>query len=142
MLIPFINNVFALWGLILVVRLPWYRHVLFNLFPHITAFWHLKQMAIENNVTNGEIAHNEQFLHLPQCFQLFSAIIPAAINTDFPYFPVEVFNVVCFRFVVYNVGKSYIRIQIMTWLWMSSGKQCDYCHIFLSSNFSSFPTLV
>ena len=26
----------------------------------------------ENIVANGEIVHNEQFLHLPQCFQKLS----------------------------------------------------------------------
>ena len=36
---------------------------------------HLQQTTFENIVTKGEIAQNEQFLLLPQCFQLFSVII-------------------------------------------------------------------
>ena len=31
----------------------------------------LQQTTFENTVAKGEIAHNEQFLHLPQCFQLY-----------------------------------------------------------------------
>ena len=30
--------------------------------------------GVENIVANGEIAHHEQFLHLPQCFQHFLII--------------------------------------------------------------------
>ena len=32
----------------------------------------LEQMTFENIVAKGEIAYNEQFIHLPKCFQLFS----------------------------------------------------------------------
>ena len=34
---------------------------------HFDASW---QMTSENIMANEEIAHNELFLHLPQCFQL------------------------------------------------------------------------
>ena len=32
------------------------------------------QITYENIVAKGEIAHDEQFLLLPQCFQLFSRV--------------------------------------------------------------------
>ena len=32
------------------------------------------QTTFENIVAKGEIAHDEQFLHLPQCFQLYLII--------------------------------------------------------------------
>ena len=32
---------------------------------------HMQQTTFENIVTRGDIAHNEQFLILPQCFQLY-----------------------------------------------------------------------
>ena len=35
----------------------------------------ISDVNFEIIVTKGEIAHNEQFLHLPQCFQLYSIII-------------------------------------------------------------------
>ena len=37
-------------------------------------------MTFENIVTKGEIAQNEIFLLLPQCFKLFSVIIPTIIE--------------------------------------------------------------
>ena len=43
----------------------------FNPFPHIDAFLHLcSRQLFENTVTKEEIAQNEQFLLLPQCFPL------------------------------------------------------------------------
>ena len=35
---------------------------------------HLQQMSFENIVAKGDIAHNEQFLLLPQFFLLYSII--------------------------------------------------------------------
>ena len=46
-------------------------HVDFNPFPHTDAFWHLQQTTLENIVTKGEIAHNEQF---PFCHHVFNTI--------------------------------------------------------------------
>ena len=39
----------------------------------------LQQRIFENIVTNGEISHNEQFLHLPQWFQICLIITPPYI---------------------------------------------------------------
>ena len=44
---------------------------IFNLFPHIDAFWLLcSRWIFENIVTKEEIDQNKQFLLLPQCFPL------------------------------------------------------------------------
>ena len=40
----------------------------------------LQQMTFENMLAKGEIAQNEQFLHLPKSFQLFSVIVPSFIK--------------------------------------------------------------
>ena len=40
----------------------------------------MKQTTFENIVANGKIAHNEQFLHLPQCFRLYLIITPLFIE--------------------------------------------------------------
>ena len=42
--------------------------------------WFVKFYNSENIVANGEIALNEQFLHLPQCFQPYSIITLSLIN--------------------------------------------------------------
>ena len=49
---------------------PSYRHIL----------THLYQTTYENIVTKGEMAQYDQFLILPQCFQLFFVIIPVIID--------------------------------------------------------------
>ena len=59
-----------------------YDHLL-NPFPHINAF--LRRRLFENIVTKEEIAQNEQFLLLPQCFQLLVIGYPFNYR-DFPYF--------------------------------------------------------
>ena len=42
-----------------------------NPFPHIDAFWRLcSRQLFKNKVTKEEIAENEQFFLLPQCFLL------------------------------------------------------------------------
>ena len=47
-------------------------------FPHIDAFWPLcNRQLFENIVTKEEIAQNDQFLLLPQRFQLFTVIKPS-----------------------------------------------------------------
>ena len=40
----------------------------------------LQQTTFKNIEGNGDIAHHEQFLHLPQCFQLCLIIILAFIE--------------------------------------------------------------
>ena len=49
---------------------PTYRHFLTP----------LQQKTFENIVVKGKITHDEQFPHLPQCFQLFSAIKSRSIE--------------------------------------------------------------
>ena len=49
----------------------------------------LQQKTFENIVTNDEMAHNEQFHLLPQCFQLYSIMI-------FPH--IEIFHSVVYMF--------------------------------------------
>ena len=44
------------------------KETLFNPFPHIDAF--CSRWLFENIMTKEEIAQNEQFLLLPQCFPL------------------------------------------------------------------------
>ena len=44
-------------------------------FLQMDAFWLLQQTTFKSIVAKGEIAQNEQFLLLSQCFQLFSVII-------------------------------------------------------------------
>ena len=41
---------------------------------------HQQQTAFENIVGNGEIAHYEQFLLFPQCFQLNQIIVSPFVN--------------------------------------------------------------
>ena len=49
----------------------WYIIGNFTPFPHIDAFWCLcSRRLFKNIVTKEEIAQNEQFLLLPQCFSL------------------------------------------------------------------------
>ena len=42
---------------------------------------HQQQIAFENIVGKQEIAHNEQFLVIPQCFLLYQKIVPLFVNT-------------------------------------------------------------
>ena len=58
----------------------------FNPFPHIDAFWRLcSKLLFENIVTQEEIAQNEQFLLLTQCFPLLVIGYPFSYR-DFLYF--------------------------------------------------------
>ena len=41
---------------------------------------HQQQTAFENIVGKGEIAHNEQFLLFPQCFQLSQTTLSPLVN--------------------------------------------------------------
>ena len=60
------------------------RFKLINPFPHIEAFWRLcSRQLFENIVTKEEIAQNEQFLLLPQCFPL--------LVIGYPYSIIEMF---------------------------------------------------
>ena len=61
---------------------------------------------MENIVTNGEIAQNEQFLHLPQSFRLYSVIIPTIIEIW-----EDIFKVVCCRIVICRKG---LRVDELT----------------------------
>ena len=61
-----------------------------NPFPHIDAFWHLcSRRLFENIVTKEEIAQNEQFLLLTQCFALL------VIGYPFNYRDFLVFDKIC-----------------------------------------------
>ena len=53
-----------------------------NRFPHTDALGRLcsRQTTFENIAAKEEIAQNQQFHHLPQCFLFCSAIIPAVIE--------------------------------------------------------------
>ena len=42
---------------------------------------HQQQKAFENIVRKEEIAHNEQFLLFPQCFQLSQIIVSPSVHT-------------------------------------------------------------
>ena len=66
---------------------------------------HLQQTTFDNNMANGEIAHNEQFLHLPQCFQLYLITISFFVEI-FPYFCLAIFKVFCCRFPVLGKGSK------------------------------------
>ena len=78
---------------------------------------HLQQTTFDKIVTKGEIAQNKQFLLLPQCFQLCPVIIPTLIEI-FHIFLVDIFKVVCCRFVVWetfnfkNIFKSCTNISL------------------------------
>ena len=69
----------------LMCLLQW-NQVCINHFPHIDAFWRLcSRQLFEKIVTKEEIAQNEQFLLLSQCFPLL--IIGYPFNySDFLYF--------------------------------------------------------
>ena len=61
-----------------------------NPFPHIDAFWRLcRRRLFENIVTKEEIAQNEQFLLLQQCFQ------PLVIGYPFNYRDFLCFDKIC-----------------------------------------------
>ena len=77
----------------------------------------LKQTTFEIIVGKGEIAHNEQFLLLPQPFQLFLNNLLYTctfILIDFPYFHQAVFKVVCCIFVLCSKGLNAF-ILYMEW---------------------------
>ena len=77
----------------------------------------LKQTTFENFVTIEKIAHDEQFLLLPQCFPVL--VIGDRFNyRDFSNFWQNMFKVVCCRFLVCGKG---LRINLpvenaMMWL--------------------------
>ena len=63
---------------------------------------HPQQTTFENIVTKEGIAQNEQFLLLPQCFQLF--LIITLIYGDFSCFCLYISNVVYCKFIVCEKG--------------------------------------
>ena len=65
-------------------------------------FWPLQRRTFENIVAKGEIAHDEQFVLLPQCFQLFLYIITLSFTDIFKSRLLHI----CF-----NMGKGLILIK-------------------------------
>ena len=49
---------------------------LINLFPNKSGFLRVCSTSLLKTLGKGEIAHNEQFLLFPQCFQPFWRTIP------------------------------------------------------------------
>ena len=64
---------------------------------------------LENILTKGEIAHDEQFLLMSQCFQLFSLII-RSFKVIFHYFAKMFSKSFAARFVVCRTG--FIRLTM------------------------------
>ena len=61
-------------------------------------------------MTKVAIGQIKQFLVLPQCFQLFSLLNSNIIEGDFPCFCLDVFKVICCRFIVYGKGLTlYVK---------------------------------
>ena len=82
-----------------------------NPFPHTDAFWRLRSRQLfENTVTKEEIAQNEQFLLLPQCFPLLVISYPFNYR-DFQFFGQNMFKVACCRIVVW--GKGLISVIML-----------------------------
>ena len=82
-----------------------------NPFPHTYTFWHFrKQMTCKNISENGEMSNYEQFLLLPQSFQLYLIILLLFLDI-FHIFCV--FKVVCCRFVVCEKGLKYLKLVIL-----------------------------
>ena len=85
----------------------------FNSFPYIDAFWRLcNRRLFENIVTKEEIAENEQFLLLPQCFLLLVIDYPFNYR-DFLFFD-KICSVVCYKFVVWGKGLRVCRDTSIT----------------------------
>ena len=59
-------------------------------------------MNFESIVTKGEIAHNEQFHLLPQCFQLILIIKPSL--NEFPH--IDAFFYFLYNLIVFFHGKK------------------------------------
>ena len=70
------------------------------------------QTTFENIVAKCEIAHDEQFLLLPQCFQLYLTIKQSVLEI-FQVF-VTMFSILSAAVVLYMyVGKGYMITQVM-----------------------------
>ena len=80
----------------------------------------VQQTTFENIVTKGEIALNEQFLLLSQCFNFYSYY--TYNHRDFPYFLVDFFKVFCCRFAVCGKGviTNYIRNYVIISITMTT----------------------
>ena len=85
----------------------WLRQIFIDYpFPSCNRFlMPLQQTIFENSVAKEEIAHDEQFLLLPQCVHLYTIIILACVQ-NFHIFYIYVLKVVCYKFIV--CWKSYI----------------------------------
>ena len=83
----------------------------------------VKQTSFENYMTKAEIAHNEQFVHFQQCFQLFPIIILSILEIF------HVFKVICYRFVVCGKGfiAAIIFLYIVTFLCFQSNLLMIFC---------------
>ena len=74
--------------------------------PHKDAFWRIcSRRLLENKVTKEEIAQNQQFLLLPQCFPLLVIGYPFNYR-DFSICWQNMSKVVCCRIVVCGEGLS------------------------------------
>ena len=60
-------------------------------------------MTFENIVAKGEIAHDDQFPLLPQCFQIY-LMIKLSFTEIFHIFSIILFKLVCCRIVVCGKG--------------------------------------
>ena len=78
----------------------------------------LQQTISEIIVAKGEIAHDEQFLLLLQCFQLYSIIIFSFKEIVF-YIHLDVFKVICCRLVVCGKGFKHIKNICCRRIWKS-----------------------
>ena len=76
---PFVHVDYYIYGISLNIFLVWNNefircHALLNYLTLSHIVTPLQQTIFENIATRVEIAHNEQYLILPQCFQIFSII--------------------------------------------------------------------
>ena len=81
-----------------------------NPFPHIDTFgWICSRQLLKTVGEKGEIPHNEQFLLLTQCVQLYSIVI-LSHKEIFLKWCLDVFKVVCFRCFVYYQGLTHKKL--------------------------------
>ena len=76
------NNISPLLSALILLKLPLFSTIcLINLFPHVDVFWCLYSRQLFKTLwPKGEIAHDEQFLLLPQCFEVSLIIILALLG--------------------------------------------------------------
>ena len=90
----------------------------FNPFPHLDTL-SLQQTNFKNIVTKGEIAQYKQFPLMSQCFQLYKKSYPF-IERDFSNLCLDIFKVVCSRFV-------------LCWKGLISHQNCYFIEVFLNN---------